>query len=68
MLHEEAQADESETDEGNTELTENDLNATILQLCHQQWQQHRRRHRDKGIKKKERKVPSSLSLYIPFNW
>ncbi|KAK7081835.1 hypothetical protein SK128_012928 [Halocaridina rubra] len=39
---------EAQKEETSSKLTTEEINATILQICQQQWQQHCRRNRDRG--------------------
>nr|XP_053652554.1 RNA-binding protein 28-like isoform X2 [Cherax quadricarinatus] len=48
VLHEAALGDE-EKDEAGPALSEDELDAIIMDMCHQQWQQHRRRQRHEDL-------------------
>ncbi|XP_071549551.1 uncharacterized protein [Panulirus ornatus] len=45
VLHEGLVTD-AETSDASCDLSEDDIDTAVLQMCHQQWQKHRRKHRD----------------------
>ncbi|XP_042223126.1 polyadenylate-binding protein 1-like [Homarus americanus] len=49
VMHEGFDGDDSKDEETNSSLSMDDINTTIIQICHRQWQQHRRRHRDTDL-------------------
>ncbi|XP_069177888.1 uncharacterized protein [Procambarus clarkii] len=48
VLYEEPEEKEGE-DEASSSLTEDDLDTTIMHMCHQQWLHHRRTHRNQDL-------------------